>query len=308
MGADCPWINPKMVLAVHSRPCLSVSDGTWHRGDTAPKNLELNPCLALPDSHGGSSSEPHPGTLLAVPVDAPTAPVREQPPIPCHPIPDILQGTGVPPPPLCPRGPSLLPHGGQGSVQTGPFPKGDSGAPADLSCNLGLARPGFIFRPPGGEASRKEPCEPCLWLLYCSGEGGSGTHCPPRPHPSHPHTALWPLRAHWLLPPLSSCCACTFAETLSPVPDSFPSRRVQQVPLALNTSPETTESILVPSTSSAWTANPGTLPVLLQAQRQRQTWGHPRACSPCPVAWQQPRAYPSTYCWVESAKSQGETF
>lgn len=160
MGTDCPWINPKMALGVHSGPCPCRGWRELAQGDTASKNPELNPTLALPDSRGGSSSEPHPGLTLepfwlCLCTHSPSVRTASY----SHPIPDI---------PVWNRGPTTcpLPSGsipaaprGTGALQRQSSSRKETlRTPADLSCNLGLPRPGFIFRPPGGEARRKEPC------------------------------------------------------------------------------------------------------------------------------------------------------
>lgn len=209
----------------------------------------------------------------------------EQPPVPCHPIPGIPARHRGPIPPLCPWGPSPLPHGGRGLCRDRALPERrhwehPQTFPATLACpGRGLYLDLQEEKP--GERSLAT-YEPCLWLLYCSGEGGSETHCPSRPRLSpltltqlcghrgpagccHPRPRALPA-ALWGLSPL-------FPTVFHAGGASSPKHP-----------PETTRSVLVPSASSARTANPRTLLVPLQAQRQRQTWGHPRPCSPCPGA------------------------
>lgn len=164
-----------------------MTDGSWHKGGTAPKNPELNPTLALPDSCGGSSSEPHPGLTLApfwlcLCAHSPRVGTASHslPPHPCHS--PVEQGSQ--PPALGPRGPSLLPHGGQGLCRDRALPERrhwehPQTFPATLACpSRGLYLDLQEEKP--GERSLTT-CEPCLRLLYCRGEGGSGTPCQPRP-------------------------------------------------------------------------------------------------------------------------------
>lgn len=74
-------------------------------------------------------------------------------------------------------------------VGTGAFPKGDTARHCtDLSCNLGLARPRFIFRSPG-EARRKATCDfsavPTAFFLWPAARKWVARHLPPPPLSSH---------------------------------------------------------------------------------------------------------------------------
>lgn len=144
------------------------------RGDSGtPKMSQISPwhCCFLWCPWGDPSPEPHFGLTLPPwhPKAIGCAPRRPHvrrggdvlPPLCPPPSPPFWHSRGVPSPSPLPMGvPPRSPAGDKGSAGTGAFPKGDTAKhPADLSCNLGLAKPRFIFRSPGGEARRKATCD-----------------------------------------------------------------------------------------------------------------------------------------------------
>lgn len=209
MGLTVPGQTPKGLWGSTVGPAHAAGDGSWHRGDTAPKNPELNPSLALPDCPGGSSSDPHPGLILAPfwlclcahsPGVGPASPSLA-------PHSRVAQGSQRP---LCPGGPPVPPHGSRGLCRDRALPERrhwehPQTFPATLACpgrglylDLQEEKPGErslrLVRPARGSFSDtgKVAREPLAWLSLTV--------------PSQPDTALWPLRAHWLLPPSSVPC------------------------------------------------------------------------------------------------------